>query len=163
MSIYVPSPPPKDPRLLPEYIRREFAKLTPLVSSPRIDVFTPTWTASGTQPALGNGVWTTGFGDLGGWTVFAFKLAMGSTTTFGSGNWFFSLPVPCGPLGYWNGSVYFYDTSAATYYTGITHVQPNGTTVDMVTNATTLIVGATSPFTWANGDGLWATVAYPSG
>jgi hypothetical protein len=54
--------------------------------------YTPQWTTNGTQPVLGNGT-LVGYYKLIGKTCFVrTKLVAGSTTTFGSGQFEFSLP-----------------------------------------------------------------------
>jgi hypothetical protein len=54
--------------------------------------YTPVWTASGTNPVIGNGT-IEGYYKLIGKTCFVRgNIAMGSTTTFGSGEWYVSMP-----------------------------------------------------------------------
>jgi hypothetical protein len=55
--------------------------------------YTPTWASTGTQPAIGNGVLTGTYGRIGKLVVFNFICSMGSTTTFGTGDYSFALPV----------------------------------------------------------------------
>lgn len=57
--------------------------------------YTFTWSSDGTQPAIGNGTRSGRYrrptgSDL---VVFEFRLTMGSTTTFGTGTYFISVPV----------------------------------------------------------------------
>jgi microcystin-dependent protein len=55
--------------------------------------YTPTWTGSGSNPAIGNGT-LSGRYKQDGQTVFVdIYVVMGSTTTFGTGNYAFALPV----------------------------------------------------------------------
>jgi hypothetical protein len=54
--------------------------------------YTPVWTASGTNPVIGNGT-IEGYYKVIGKTCFVRgNIAMGSTTTFGSGEWYVSMP-----------------------------------------------------------------------
>lgn len=54
--------------------------------------YTPSWTGSTTNPAIGNGT-ITGLSSQSGKTVTVqIEIIAGSTTTFGSGRWAFSLP-----------------------------------------------------------------------
>lgn len=58
--------------------------------------WTPTWTASGTAPAIGNGSISGSYIKVGKKVVASVSLLAGSTTTFGTGKWFFSLPTSVG-------------------------------------------------------------------
>lgn len=56
--------------------------------------YTPSWTASTTNPAIGNGTITGRYQVIGGTTChFYVKITMGTTTTYGTGYWIVSLPV----------------------------------------------------------------------
>lgn len=55
--------------------------------------YTPTWTAGTTNPTLGNGTLTGGYRRIGDRIDFWISLTMGSTTTYGSGSYRFSIPV----------------------------------------------------------------------
>lgn len=55
--------------------------------------YTPTWTCSGTSPAIGNGTLTGRYQRLYGRTYLVqIYLLAGSTTTFGTGSWSFATP-----------------------------------------------------------------------
>ncbi|WP_433415016.1 hypothetical protein ACQP1V_36220 [Microtetraspora malaysiensis] len=56
--------------------------------------YTPVWTAATTNPGLGNGTLQGAYkrADVGKAVLFRLRLVMGSTTTYGSGAWSFSLP-----------------------------------------------------------------------
>ena len=59
--------------------------------------YTPTWSATGgTAPSLGNGTIGGVYAQIGNITYFNIILTMGSTTTFGTGDWTLSLPVTAG-------------------------------------------------------------------
>lgn len=55
--------------------------------------YTPTWTASTTNPTIGNGTLTGRYHRVGKTIDVAILLTWGSTTTVGSGNYAFALPV----------------------------------------------------------------------
>lgn len=55
--------------------------------------FTPAWTAATTNPVLGNGTLEGWWSRTGKRVSVDIKLTIGTTTTFGSGPWSFSLPV----------------------------------------------------------------------
>lgn len=54
--------------------------------------YTPSWTASTTNPTLGNGTLAGQYIKIGRTCTATVFLTMGSTTTYGSGNYTFSLP-----------------------------------------------------------------------
>ena len=59
----------------------------------RLVAYTPSWTASGTAPSIGNGS-ITGYYTRSGALVTAYiTLSYGTTTTGGTGSWRFSLPL----------------------------------------------------------------------
>jgi hypothetical protein len=57
------------------------------------------WTSTGTQPAQGNGTWQGLFMQVGGLVCFNASITAGSTTTFGTGQYRFALPVT--PINSW--------------------------------------------------------------
>ena len=56
--------------------------------------YTVLWTASGTAPAVGNGTLEGAYLRNGNICFVSINLRIQSTTTGGSGTWFFSLPMP---------------------------------------------------------------------
>jgi len=119
--------------------------------------YNPAWTTNGTAPVIGNGTLAGRFRQVGK-TVDAFvKLVAGSTTTFGTGSWFLTLPVPAlaadsqvGNAKYldatikgWGGHCWLFSTTQLGLYTP---------TASDVTN--------TNPFTWGNGDSATASITY---
>ena len=58
--------------------------------------YTPTWGSSGTQPVLGNGTAAGEYCQFGKFFSAAFSVVAGSTSTFGTGNYSFVLPVTTG-------------------------------------------------------------------
>src|SRR5262245_308636 len=73
--------------------------------------YTPTWSATGTAPSLGNGSIQGKYWRLGRLVLYRLVFTAGSTTTFGSGAWLFTLPFTAADaLG--NGSVIMKDNSA---------------------------------------------------
>ena len=129
--------------------------------------WTPTWTSSGTQPVLGNGTLTGRYRQDRKTVTATFRLLMGSTTTYGTGTWTFSVPVPVMNTAshLWVGSGYYRDSSAAAsgHYFGSVIAGPLG--VNALGAAFTVpgpgvVIGPTAPFTWANTDFLHWTVTY---
>ncbi|WP_275558478.1 hypothetical protein [Streptomyces sp. 5-6(2022)] len=61
--------------------------------------YTPTWTADTTNPSLGNGSLVGRYWRYGTNVVGSINLTVGSSTTLGSGNYFWQLPTNAGPNG----------------------------------------------------------------
>src|SRR5579864_7885838 len=61
--------------------------------------YTPSWTGSSTNPSLGNGSLTGRYTQIGKVVLFSVVLTAGSTTTYGSGFWTFTLPIAVGTSG----------------------------------------------------------------
>lgn len=125
-----------------------------------------TWAASGTQPALGNGTVSARYRRSGKLVYYAFRLTMGSTTTYGTGSYSFSLPVNAAAR-FFTGSAYLRDASATSngHAPGICLIDgPTTPTVMTATSSsgagTGTVVGQTAPFTWANTDILQAEIVY---
>jgi hypothetical protein len=115
--------------------------------------YTPVWTSTGTAIALGNGTIAGRFKVFGKWGFARLTLTMGTTTTFGTGTYRFTLPAG------WTlfdttsicGDAQVFDASPATFYTGV--VAPaTSTLVEVHTHAATTAVGTTVPITFAQND-----------
>lgn len=125
--------------------------------------YVPAWTASGTAPALGNGTIVGASRTLGPKTVhFRILLTMGSTTTYGTGTYRFTLPAAALALGAGstlNLAGLLTDTSAgAAGKWGVQACQfVTTSTIELLAPTATAdaklaIVGQLVPFTWANTD-----------
>lgn len=128
--------------------------------------WTPTWASSGTQPAIGNGTLTGAYKQVGKTLFFRIKFVGGSTTTWGTGSYFITLPV----AGYsgiaandgftLNG--YSEDNGVKGY--SIVGTRMVDTTkfyvVFMDPAASTISTWAqTAPFTWSTGD-YWSATGF---
>ena len=130
--------------------------------------YTPVWTASTTNPVLGNGTVSGVFKQRGKVVDFRFFVVTGSTTTYGSGSYFFSLPVNAAVVSV-NSMVsagWIQDVSTGSYFQC---VADNGNDVSRVairvfntlgTFSVLETVGTTSPMTWASGDTIWVSGTY---
>jgi hypothetical protein len=125
-----------------------------------------TWAASGTQPAIGNGVITARYRRSGKLVYYSFRVAMGSTTTYGTGSYTFSLPVNSSAR-FFTGSAYLRDASAASngHATGVCLIDgaSSATTMTVASSnggGTGTVAGQTAPFTWANTDSLTVSIVY---
>ena len=130
------------------------------INESRIDngwtAYTPEWTAASSNPAINNGT-IEGYYKVIGKTCFVRgNIAMGSTTTFGTGEWYVSMPFTASHADAIlmsanlldNGSGW-YNATMAGARAGFNHKAPiqyqtaGGTAGD---------VNATAPFTWASTD-----------
>ena len=124
------------------------------------------WTASVSNPSIGDGTLTGRYKQIGKTTFVYVKMQAGSSTTFGSGSWRFSLPVNTNASTYAilpmtmldNGSSW-YQGLAYTEYEGdasyVTPVWDRGATGSAPVNATT-------PYTWVSTDSLTFSGSYES-
>jgi hypothetical protein len=124
--------------------------------------YTVAWTASGANPSLGNGILIGEYCQIGKLTSMAISLTMGSTTTYGSGNWYFSLPATVASSNVrYLGSAWIYDVSPPTSYTRIVSLSSSASIVQhFIQNAGAASLSPTSPMTWASGDLLLFSVTY---
>lgn len=125
--------------------------------------YTPTWTGSGSNPSVGNGSLSSVWSRRGRQITWTLDLNIGSTTTFGTGEWRFSLP-PGGVSASqpaW-GSCLMYDSSG-TPVVGVIYVAAGATYAVVYMHGTAGTMSPTAPFTWANGDFLRAQISYCSG
>lgn len=121
--------------------------------------YTPTWSTSGTQPAIGNGTLAGAYTQIGKTVLFRISLTAGSTTTFGTNPWLFSMPVTALGGTYGVGSARLVDLSTGNQY-GRYVSQQSTAAVFMLGEAASSFVTATVPFTWANTDILTLTGNY---
>jgi hypothetical protein len=119
--------------------------------------YTPTWTAASTNPVIGNGT-IEGYYKVIGKTCFVRgNIAMGSTTTFGSGEWYVSMPFTASHADAILMTVTLLDNGSAWYNATLNGARAGFNTKAAMqfvnhNNGTAGDVNATNPFTWANGD-----------
>lgn len=126
-------------------------------------VFTPLWTSSGTAPAIGNGSLTGGYRQHGRTITVRWFWQAGSTTTFGTGSWFFSFPsgkphVSLGSNQVGVGSAF---GSRSTFRNGTAQADPSDMTRIRISDAAVgTLWGTTVPATWTSGDYINITMTY---
>lgn len=122
--------------------------------------FTPTWTGATTNPVLGNGTFDAGYSEIGKWIRFRINLTMGSTTTYGSGAWFFSLPAT--PLNFrWLFTGVARDISLNNSYAiGVEYDTTLPMRLRQLNASPMTTITSTTPFTWATGDTVFLSGAY---
>jgi len=132
---------------------------------PSFAAYTPVWTAAGTAPSLGNGTLSGRYIQLGKLVVLAFTFVAGTTTTFGTSDWFFTLPVNSNGSRHY-GSCELVDDSASTGYAAVARVENATQTKVLFTDDTAIgvseagFIGSTVPFTWATLDAVRFTLMY---
>ena len=86
----------------------------PLVIGGATLSYTPVWTGSTTNPAIGNGAISGRYQEFGNWVDLSIDIRIGSTTNRGSGLWAWTLPISSFPgriqslsalIGYPNGTM----------------------------------------------------------
>jgi hypothetical protein len=123
--------------------------------------YTPTWTSNGTAPALGNGTLTGAYRQIGKTVDFRMKLVMGSTTTFGTGAYFFALPVAPTQSPIAIGVAHIQDASPVNGYVHIvTYIGDAGGMRIYSPASPGVVIAATSPITFASSDTIDASGRY---
>ena len=127
-------------------------------------VITPTWGAS-TAPVIGNGSLFGRFSRHGKNVTLTIALTMGSTTTYGTGNWYFDLPAPFDkriPAVATIGNVFAVDIGT-TQSVGICRIYNNSGNVRVEMYNDSGRYTLTNPHTWASTDTLQLSVNYELG
>jgi hypothetical protein len=123
------------------------------------ETWTPTWTGATSNPTLGNGTLTGRRHRIGSIVHFTVRISMGSTTTYGVGGWSVSMPFTAASLvnNQFVASGNAFDLSGNLNYP--IHAMHFGGVLFLARNDGNL-VGAASPFTWADGDVLSLSGTY---
>ena len=123
-------------------------------------LFTPVWASTGTQPVLGNAVLASSYTVDAGIVRLSLLLSMGSTTTFGTGNYTFSLPfaasVDTSSLGL--GTALLVTGGGATFNYGSALIDNNSTTMTLFFGNAAWSSGA--PVALASGSVMRVNVSY---
>ncbi len=127
--------------------------------------YTPTWTSSGTAPAIGNATVVARFAQIGKIIHAYGSITFGSTSTFGSGNYSLALPLTAStnPVGVPCGTSFIFDSSAGNsgivnpYISTTTKMQWFYGATYFGTNST---LGVSAPWTWAVNDEVTWSILY---
>jgi len=111
--------------------------------------YTPTWSASGVAPAIGNGTLTGTYQVTGRNLICDITHIMGSTTTFGTAAYSWSIPFT--PATNLPMACYALDSGTA-HFTGTAFGSGASALIAVATSGNTSTWGQTLPMTWANGD-----------
>ena len=115
---------------------------------PNAFAYTPVWAASGTQPAIGNGSLLGYFSISGRVMIISISQTMGSSTTYGTGTYSWSLPVS--PWLICTGGAQALDAGTA-FHIGTIHALA-ANTIGVVSEGAANIWGQLLPHTWAVND-----------
>jgi hypothetical protein len=126
--------------------------------------FQTTWSATTTAPVLGNGTLTSTYIRTGALCWFNISLGMGSTTTFGSGTWTFTVPFQMDATSNtFCGSAIAHQVSGSAWSSGAAYsTDTTNNLITVVFGANVFQADATHPFTWTTGDSLTVTMTYPT-
>ena len=129
--------------------------------------FTPAWTAVTTNPAIGNGTLTGAYTQVNKLVFARYTLLIGSTTTFGTGDYRFSFPITANNLNNFSAifsSCFMYDSNVGQMYSATASMVNLGTTfrLNAFPNSTQTVTpfGPTAPFTLAVNDEIYFTICY---
>jgi hypothetical protein len=125
---------------------------------PFTQTYTPTWSGLGTPPALGNGTISGRYFQIGKLVFLSITLTTGSTSTYGSSSWTFSLPVTAATTHKFTGSALVTDTGTGWYACGCRIESSTTLSPYYAFNGNTMT--SVHPHTWATGDVLEITIVY---
>ena len=132
-----------------------------LVNGTAATTYVPVWGADISPPAIGNGTLTGKYTRNGNLVSFVIALTAGSTTNFGDGKWFFSLPLTPNVSGQtFTGIVT--RTGVSEYVLGSTPTVAANDNIfpSYATGSASVRVTATTPLTWQSGDQLFLSGTY---
>ena len=116
--------------------------------------YTPTWSASVSNPAIGNGTLSGSYYVRGANVLMIVNIVAGSTTTFGSGFWVLGTPSGISPTGLSDAftGVAIDVVNGPNYGVTVGYTAAVGGGLFGVVDAPNANVDSTHPFAWANTD-----------
>jgi hypothetical protein len=115
------------------------------------------WSAP-TPPSLGNGTFSSSYTRSGNICTVNIQLVAGSTTSFGTGDWTFTVPYLAAAAA--SGAARAFD-SGTGYNFGIVGIEAGQNVVFIVRPGTAELFDSNSPQVWAVGDALNISITYP--
>ena len=115
--------------------------------------WTVAWSSTGTAVAIGNGVFYAAYNQVGKTITARFSVTAGTTTTFGTGNYQFTLPVTQAAAYSINDCMGTASFKRATGYSGsLIYAGGGKCLVWYGAGATSGVLSQTAPGAWASGD-----------
>lgn len=124
--------------------------------------YSPAWTGSVTNPTIGNGSITGAYRRRGDTVTMRVEILIGSTTTFGSGDYFISLPLSASTSYSQIVPLYGLDSGTTNYVALLLFGRAitDGAKGKWIFDQVAAPGSPTSPFTWANNDVVVVTGSY---
>lgn len=124
--------------------------------------YSPSWTAATTNPTIGNGTIVGAYLQIGKTVHWRIKISPGSTTTFGTGTYFVSLPVTpiSSPSILPIGNAFLQDTGVNSYILNALYVGDAGGTRFYTSASPAATWQPATPATFGNGDFFSAAGMY---
>ena len=125
--------------------------------------YTPSWACSVSAPSLGNGSLIARYIKIGQLVCYELELVAGTTTAFGSGQWFFTLPLAANVTNLTANALkgIGFDTSSGNMVLlagDVNSAVVTNQTINVYYAAASpgalTVLQSTAPWTWANGDVL---------
>lgn len=121
--------------------------------------YTPVWRAITTDPVIGNGSISGFYTRMGTQINTVIDVTMGSTTTYGTGTWYFTLKSP--QKNFFGGFVQGEDSGTGYIYGSVIGGGPAfGNGIRIKSDASSSQWAATVPITWATGDNFRLNTTY---
>jgi len=118
--------------------------------------YTPSWTAASSNPVIGNGTITGQYKVIGKTCFVRGNVAMGSTTTFGSGEWYISMPFTASNADGILMNANLLDNTTAWYNATVNGARAGFNYKAPIqyqsVGGTANDINATQPFTWTTSD-----------
>lgn len=121
--------------------------------------YTPAWTGASVNPAIGDGSISGVWSKRGKHVTVQVIVTMGSTTTYGTGAWSFSVPFAPSTSVPGMGSALAFD-SGTNFKVGTVFANTGASTVAVYFDGDVAQADSAKPFTWASGDVLRFGITY---
>jgi hypothetical protein len=129
----------------------------------KVKGYTVIWGSTGTQPVLGNGSIVGHYNQIANVVSLEISLTMGSTTTFGTGGYIFSLPIQAANKGVSYVGSWMGDNFGVQQEFGLARIDINATGVLLFAPIGTAVVSNvtnTVPHTWKDQDTIKLSIQY---
>jgi hypothetical protein len=125
-----------------------------------LTTYTPTWTASGTAPAIVDGTLAGDYSRIGRRITAHVLWQPAAGTTFGTGTYFWALPFVPSTTAVQNGMARIF-RSGVNNFTGTVETLTDGTArCQVYVTGSGSLMAQTVPYTWVNNDYMYFTITY---